>query len=385
MVGGKVYYSTGIGGVAALDATTGKLVWNVDPQAATEGPSADDATRRTGGATRAVSYYDDGGDGRILALVGGVYLTAINAKTGKLIDSFGERGRVDLRKGQERGATGFIWRTGPSVIVRGVIVIGSVVNDINASRGPQKKTAPPGDVRGIDVKTGKQLWIWHSIPRAGEPGNETWLDNSWEYTGHANVWGAMSADEELGYVFMPETTPTNDWYGGKRPGDNLFAESIVALDARTGKPMWHFQGVHHGLWDYDFPCAPVLLDITVAGKTIKALAQPSKQAYLYVLDRKTGALKWKYDTARKYTGANGVEGNGGSFDAASIIATHGLLIVNSGYGMFGQAPGNVHRALRLSQQQHAAISLLGQGETHACRHAAGFRPEIPRLRFLPSV
>ncbi|MFT3723309.1 MAG: PQQ-binding-like beta-propeller repeat protein [Hyphomonadaceae bacterium] len=292
MVGGKVFYSTGIGGVAALDAITGELVWNVDPQAATEGPSADDATRRTGGATRAVSYYADGGDGRILALIGGVYLTAINAKTGKLIDSFGDHGRVDLRKGQERGATGFIWRTGPTVIVRGVIVIGSVVNDINAARGPQKKTAPPGDVRGIDVKTGKQLWVWHSIPRAGEPGNETWLDKSWEYTGHANVWGAMSADEELGYVFMPETTPTNDWYGGKRPGDNLFAESIVALDARTGKPVWHFQGVHHGLWDYDFPCAPVLIDIKVGGKTVKALAQPSKQAYLYVLDRKTGKPVW---------------------------------------------------------------------------------------------
>ncbi len=292
MVGGMVYYSTGIGGVAALDAATGKVVWNVDPEAATEGGSADDAARRTGGATRAISYYADGGNGRVLALVGGVYLTAIDAKTGKLIDSFGQHGQVDLRRGQERGATGFIWRTGPTVIVKGVIIIGSVVNDINAARGPQKKTAPPGDVRGIDVKTGKQLWIWHSIPHAGEAGNETWLDKSWEYTGHANVWGAMSADEELGLVYLPETTPTNDWYGGKRPGAGLYAESIVALDARTGKRAWSFQGVHHGLWDYDFPCAPVLVDITVNGKVVKALAQPSKQAYLYVLDRKTGKPVW---------------------------------------------------------------------------------------------
>lgn len=291
MVGGRVYFSTGIGGVAALDAATGKVLWNLDPAAAADGASADDATRRTGGATRAISYYDDGADGRIIALVGGNLLTAINAKTGKRIATFGDKGQVDLRKGQEKG-NAFTWRTGPTVIVRGVVIIGSVVGDINAARGPQLKTAPAGDVRGIDVKTGKQLWIWHSIPRPGEAGNETWLEKSWEYTGHTNVWGAMSADEELGLVYMPETTPTNDWYGGKRPGDNLFAEAIVALDARTGKRVWHFQGVHHGLWDYDFPCAPLLVDITVKGKLIKAIAQPSKQAYLYVLDRRTGKPVW---------------------------------------------------------------------------------------------
>ncbi len=292
MVGGLVYYSTGVGGVAALDAATGKVVWNVDPAAAdVEAASADDSRRRTGGATRALSYYADGADGRIIALVGGRYLTALNAKTGKRIASFGADGQVDLRKGQERGES-FTWRTGPTVIVRGVIIVGSVVGDINAARGPQLKTAIPGDVRGIDVKTGKQLWIWHSIPQPGEAGNETWLDKSWEYTGHTNVWGAMSADEELGLVYMPETTPTNDWYGGKRPGNNLFAESMVALDARTGKRVWHFQTVHHGLWDYDLPCAPLLVDITVKGKKIKAIAQPSKQAFLYVLDRKTGKPVW---------------------------------------------------------------------------------------------
>jgi quinoprotein glucose dehydrogenase len=290
MVGGRVYFSTGIGGVAALDAASGKVLWNVDALMAEDPASADDA-RRVGGATRALAYWPDGGNGRIIALVGGRYLNAIDAKTGKRIADFGVNGQVDLRKGQERGDS-FSWRTGPTVIVRGVVIIGSVVNDINAARGVQLKTAPPGDVRGIDAKTGKQLWIWRSIPRPGEPGNETWLDKSWEYTGHTNVWGAMSADEELGLVYMPETTPTNDWYGGKRPGANLFAESIVALDARTGKRVWHFQGVHHGLWDYDFPCAPVLVDITVKGKKIKALAQPSKQAFLYVLDRTTGKPVW---------------------------------------------------------------------------------------------
>ena len=292
MVGGLVYFSTGVGGVAALDAATGKVVWNVDPAAVEDAASADDSTRRAGGATRALSHYADGDGGRIIALVGGRYLTALNARTGKRIANFGDNGQVDLRQGQSRGATSYTWRTGPTVIVRGVVIIGSVVGDINAARGPQMKTAPAGDVRGIDVKTGKQLWIWHSIPQPGEVGHDTWKEKSWEYTGHTNVWGAMSADEELGLVYMPETTPTNDWYGGKRPGDNLFAESIVALDARTGKRVWHFQGVHHGLWDYDFPCAPLLVDITVKGKKIKAIAQPSKQAYLYVLDRETGKPVW---------------------------------------------------------------------------------------------
>ena len=144
----------------------------------------------------------------------------------------------------------------------------------------------------VPRRSGRELLFvapWDPQPLADGPaGNETWLDKSWEYTGHTNVWGAMSADEDLGLVYLPETTPTNDWYGGKRPGANLYAESIVALDARTGKRVWHFQGVHHGLWDYDFPCAPVLVDITVKGRKIKALAQPSKQAFLYVLDRKTG-------------------------------------------------------------------------------------------------
>ncbi len=294
MVDGLVYYSTGIGGVSALNATNGALVWNFDPASASDLATSDEAASQTGGgATRGLTYYDDGAHGRIMALVGGHYLTAINAKTGQPVTSFGENGQVDLRKGQSRGATEFTWRTGPTVIVRGVVIIGSVVSDINADRGrPQLKTAMAGDVRGIDVLTGEQLWIWHSIPQEGEFGVETWEDGSWEYTGHTNVWGAMSADEELGMVYMPETTPTNDWYGGYRPGDNLFAESIVALDARTGKRVWHFQGVHHGLWDYDFPCAPILVDITVDGKLVKALAQPSKQSLLYVLNRETGEPVW---------------------------------------------------------------------------------------------
>ena len=289
MAGGLVYYSTGIGGVAALDPLTGKVVWHVDNPPVEEARSADDG-RAIGNATRSVIYSSADG-GRVYALVAGRYLMALDAKTGQRLPDFGTDGQVDLRKGQERGNT-FSWRTGPTLIIRGVIIIGSQIADINSARSASKVTMPLGDVRGIDAKTGKQLWIWHAIPKPGEVGNETWLEKSWEYSGNTNVWGAMSGDEELGMVYLPETTPTNDWYGGKRPGANLFAESIVALDARTGKRVWHFQGVHHGLWDYDFPCAPVLVDINVKGKAIKALAQPSKQSMLYVLDSKTGKPIW---------------------------------------------------------------------------------------------
>ena len=151
---------------------------------------------------------------------------------------------------------------------------------------------PPGHVRGYDVRTGEMKWIFHTIPQEGELGVETWQDGSWKYTGNTNVWTTMSCDEELGYVYLPTSTPTNDWYGGHRKGDNLFAEAIVALDARTGERKWHFQAVHHGLWDYDFPCAPNLADVTVDGKPRKILAQVSKQGFTYVLDRVTGEPIW---------------------------------------------------------------------------------------------
>jgi quinoprotein glucose dehydrogenase len=192
----------------------------------------------------------------------------------------------------ERGQQTFSWRTGPTAIVRDTVIIGQFMDDVNNASVRSSYTMPTGDVRGIDVRTGKQLWLFHSIPRPGEIGNETWLNDSWSYTGGVNVWGPMSGDEDLGLVYLPQTTPTNDWYGAKRPGNNLFAESIVALEARTGKLKWYFQGVHHGIWDYDFPCAPVLADINVNGRRIRALAQPSKQAFLYVLDRTNGRPVW---------------------------------------------------------------------------------------------
>jgi glucose dehydrogenase len=165
--------------------------------------------------------------------------------------------------------------------------MGSKVHDV-----PLAKEMPPGDVRGFDVRTGKQLWQFRSIPGEGEFGNETWEQGSWKTTGAANVWTMMSADEALGYVYLPFSTPANDHFGGQRPGNGLFGESLVTLDARTGKRVWHFQMAHHGLWDYDLPAAPNLIDIRVNGQPVKAVAQVSKQGFVYVFDRVTGKPIW---------------------------------------------------------------------------------------------
>src|SRR5206468_8076607 len=157
---------------------------------------------------------------------------------------------------------------------------------------PRSKTNEKGYVRGFDAKTGKRLWIFHTIPRAGEFGNDTWEKDSWSYTGNAGVWGQMSADPELGLVYLPVELPTGDYYGGNRPGAGLFGESVVALDIKTGKRKWHYQLVHHGLWEMDIPDAPILADINVNGRMIKAIAQPTKQAWWYVLDRTNGQPVW---------------------------------------------------------------------------------------------
>ena len=173
------------------------------------------------------------------------------------------------------------------IVCRDVVVVGASVHD-----GPTTKEWPRGDVTGFDVRTGKRLWTFRSIPEKGAFGHDTWSGDAAEYTGSTNVWTTMSADDALGLVYLPFGTPTNDFYGGHRPGANLFAESIVAVDARTGSRKWHFQAVHHGVWDYDLPAAPALVDITVDGRRIQALAQVSKQGFTYVLDRRTGVPVW---------------------------------------------------------------------------------------------
>ena len=288
VVDGLMYMSSAVGAVVALDPTTGKTVWYDSLP-----PRPDGQGLARAGATRSIAYWTDGKDARIVTNVG-ANLVALNAKTGKRYADFGENGQVDLTKGFERPITGWRWSSGP-IVVKDVVVVAGVpspATDILNERARAPKEMPPDDVRGYDVRTGKLLWTFHVVPRKGEFGNETWLNDSWTYSGNSGAWSLLSADEELGYVYLPFEEATGDYYGGTRPGNNLFAESIVCLDARTGKRVWHFQTIHHGLWDYDLPAAPVLGDITVNGRRIKAVAQVSKQAFVYVFDRVTGQPVW---------------------------------------------------------------------------------------------
>ncbi len=286
MIGGQLYVSTGLGTVAALDATTGEVVWNDTP---------DEGAERVR-QTRGVAYWSDGDDARIIATLG-PKLVALDAQTGERHLDFGEAGEVDLRLGLLRPFPGYYWNGAP-LVVNDVIVVGSFVQDITTNQLPANRESPRGDVRGFDVRTGEHLWTFHTIPREGEFGVDTWgIDPegdraSWEYSGNTNMWAVPSGDEELGYVYLPLSTPTNDYYGGHRPGDNLFAESLVCVNARTGERVWHFQAIHHGVWDYDFPASANLVDITVDGRQIKAVALVSKQAFTYVFDRATGEPVW---------------------------------------------------------------------------------------------
>jgi glucose dehydrogenase len=296
MVGGLLYMSTGYGTVAALDAATGKVVWfdppiTVREQSPTVPLEGLDPVRGT--PTRGLAYWTDGKDGRIVAITG-QSLVALNARTGKRYQDFGNRGEVDLSKGYERETGGgYKWRSQPT-IVRDVIVVGGLPGnaaDIISEKQRARKETPPGDIRGYDVRTGKLLWTFHTVPRPGELGSDTWLNDSWSYSGNTGVWGIMSADEELGYVYLPIESAL-DYYGGTHQGDNLFSDSIVCLDAKTGKRIWHFQGNHHGIWDYDFTAPPVLADVTVNGRKVKILVETSKQGFAYVLDRVTGRPIW---------------------------------------------------------------------------------------------
>ena len=283
MVNGVLYVSTSLSQVAAIDASTGKTRWVYDPETWKNGTPSNN-----GFVHRGVSYWADGDDQRILFGTGDGYLICLNAETGKPIPTFGRDGRIDLTQGLGRPVDRRLYGvSSPPIICHDVVVMGSKVHDV-----PLAKEMPPGDVRGFDVRTGQQLWQFRSIPGEGEFGNETWDEGSWKTTGAANVWTLMSADDELGYVYLPFSTPSNDWYGGQRPGDGLFGESLVCLDARTGKRIWHFQIVHHGLWDYDLPAAPNLIDVRVNGTPVKAVAQVTKQGFVYVFDRVTGRPIW---------------------------------------------------------------------------------------------
>ena len=291
MVDGVLYLSTPLYQAAAVDARTGETLWSFDPKAYESGTPAVIPWRHRG-----VAYWEDGDQARIVWATGDGYLIAVDAQTGRPSADFGDGGRIDLMQGIPRASRESrtvqnllaLSSQSPPIVVRDTVVIGSSMTDMI-----QNKEMPPGWVRAYDVRTGRHKWDFHTIPNsADEYGADTWLNQSWRYSGAANVWSLMSGDDELGYVYLPTGTPTGDYYGGHRPGDNLFAESLVAVDIETGQRVWHFQGVHHGLWDYDFASAPNLMDIVVDGRPIRAVAQPSKQGFIYTFDRVTGDPVW---------------------------------------------------------------------------------------------
>jgi quinoprotein glucose dehydrogenase len=288
MVKGMLYSTGGTRrAVFALNAATGELKW---VHSADEGKRGESAPRKLSG--RGLSYWTDGRDERILYVTPGYRLVALDAKTGATVRTFGANGMVDLKTEDDQVIdleSGDIGYHAAPIIAKDTIIIGAAHL---TARVPKSKANVKGHVRGYDVRTGKRLWIFHTIPRPGEVGNETWENDSWSYTGNAGVWAQMTVDDELGMVYLPVETPTGDEYGGHRPGNGLFGESLVALDLKTGKRVWHYQLIHHGIWDWDIPCAPILSDITVNGTKIKAIAQPTKQAWVYVFDRVTGKPVW---------------------------------------------------------------------------------------------
>jgi quinoprotein glucose dehydrogenase len=288
MIHGKLYSTAGSRrAVVSLDAATGELLW---VHSENEGERGANAPRQLSG--RGVAYWTDGKEERILYVTPGYRLIALNAATGAPIPGFGKGGVVDLKQDDDQEIdliTGSVGLHSPPVVAKNVVIVGAA--HLSGSV-PRSRNNVKGYVRGFDVKTGKRLWIFHTIPKPGEYGIDSWQNDSWAYTGNTGVWGPISVDEELGTVYLPVELPTGDYYGGHRPGNGLFGESIVAVDLQTGKRKWHYQLVHHGIWDMDIPDAPILADINVNGRTVKAVAQPTKQAFLYVFDRVTGQPIW---------------------------------------------------------------------------------------------
>src|SRR5450432_3127209 len=287
MAGGILYFTAGTRRDAvAVDAATGETLWMYRLD---EGPRGAVVARTV---NRGLAYWSDGkGDNRILLISPGYQLVALNAHTWTPVPGFGNNGLVDLTEGLDRAVVkpGQIGASSPAIVVRDTVVVGAA---LLTGTAPVSKENVPGYIRGFDVRTGKRLWTFHTIPRPGEFGFETWDNDSWKYTGNTGAWAPLSADEELGYVYIPVEMPTGDFYGGTRPGDNLFSDSLVCLDARTGKRIWHFQVVHHDIWDMDITAAPMLVDINVGGKLIKAVAIVTKQGFTYVFDRVTGEPVW---------------------------------------------------------------------------------------------
>jgi quinoprotein glucose dehydrogenase len=287
-VNGVVYSTAGSRrAVVALDGSTGELLWM---HSENEGARGTAAPRQFSG--RGLAYWTDGREARVFYVTPGYRLIALNAKTGTPVAGFGKDGIVDLKQDDDQQidlVTGEVGLHAAPTVAGNVVIVGAA----HKSGGvPESKTNVKGYVRGFDARTGKRIWIFHTIPKPGEFGIDTWLNDSWSYTGNTGVWGQISIDPQLGLAYLPVELPTGDYYGGHRPGNGLFGETLVAVDLKTGRRKWHYQLVHHGIWDFDIPCAPILADISVNGRTIKAVAQPTKQAFLYVFDRVTGEPVW---------------------------------------------------------------------------------------------
>ena len=289
MINGVLYLTAGEHrNAVALNAATGEMLWMHRLE---EGPRALRSSRRLSG--RGVGYWTDGkGDERVFYVTIGYQLVGLDAKTGRPLKDFGIDGVVDLKKDADQEldpVEGEIAWNGAPVVAKNVVLVGAAHR---AGSIPRSRKNAKGYVRAYDARTGKRLWIFHTIPLPGEFGNDTWNEGSWEYTGNTGVWTQMTVDEQLGIAYLPVEIPTGDYFGGHRPGNNLFGESLLAVDLQTGKRIWHYQLVHHPIWDYDIPCAPILVDITVNGRKIAAVAQPTKQGFVYVFDRKTGEPVW---------------------------------------------------------------------------------------------
>jgi quinoprotein glucose dehydrogenase len=293
MVNGMIYTTGGTRrSVVALDAKTGEISW---VHSMREGKRAAVSPRQLSG--RGVAYWTSGtGDERVIYTTTGYRLVELNAKTGEMIRSFGTNGVVDLKVGVMKGAdqqidleTGEIGIHSTPIVAKDVVIVGSSMKE-GATVETHNNTK--GLVRAFDVRTGKKLWQFNTIPRPGEFGNDTWENGSWAINGNTGVWTTITVDADLGLVYLPVETPSSDYYGGHRPGNNLFAESLVCVDLKTGQRKWYFQLVHHPIWNFDISSSPILADITVNGRAIKAVAQPSKQGFLYVFDRVTGQPVW---------------------------------------------------------------------------------------------
>jgi quinoprotein glucose dehydrogenase len=279
MVGGVLYATNAVGLVEAFDPATGKTIW-------TQGAVGEESGNPgLGGALRAVAFWGDGAEARVFSYHR-QYLYALNPKTGAVIPSFGTNGRVDLAALSPSNQ--FLWNA-PPLVVRDLVLVGQSMPDQDSAA---KAEGEVGEVRAFDARTGRLRWRFRAIPSEDDPAAKTWESDALRYIGAGNVWAPMAADEELGYVYLPTSSPTNDMYGGHRPGNNLYTSSVVCLDVQTGRRVWHFQTVHHDLFDYDNPAQPILGDITVDGRRIRAVVQVTKQAFAYVLDRVTGEPVW---------------------------------------------------------------------------------------------